>query len=431
MNYNQAMDYIESTSQYGSVLGLDNMKELLNRLGNPQDKLKFIHIAGTNGKGSTGEFISKILAAAGLLTGRYISPVIFEYRERIQMIRNDTQYISEESVAKHLTRIQQVIEEMLQSGLCHPTPFEIETTMAFLEFVEKKCDMVVLEVGLGGRLDATNVILNTICAVITSVSMDHTGMLGDTLEEIAFEKSGIIKPGCRVVSYDQEDSIRKVLEKSCKEKQVLMNIADFTKITNEKHSLEGVSFDYETKNIGFSGIKTKLIGENQTKNAALAIETSVVLMELGYEITVENIQKGIENADWKGRFSVVSHSPLFVVDGAHNEAAAISLRKSIELYLKGKHIIYIMGVFGDKDYESILRNTADLADRIITITPENQRGLDSQILAEHALKYNKEVLDGKTISNGIKMALSMAEKDSAILAFGSLSFLGDIYHQMR
>lgn len=428
MTYEEALEYIDSTIQYGSDLGLENIRELLHRVGDPQKKLRFVHLAGTNGKGSTAAYLSTILAESGYKVGRYISPVIFEYRERIQITqKNDgniaTTYIPEEKVTYYLTLLKEAGESMLMDGLHHPTTFEIETAMTFLYLKDEKCQIVVLETGLGGRLDATNVVDTTICSVFTSISMDHMQFLGDTIEKIATEKAGIIKDNIPVVSYDQVDEARKVLEKHAKQHHCTFRAADFTKIREIHHKLTGIHFSYKN----YEGLHVKLLGENQVMNAVVAIETCEVLNEQGYDITENSIRKGLKETIWPGRFEIINTQPIFVVDGAHNEDAARSLQKSIELYFKGKRLIFIMGVFADKEYEKVIKLTCNYADTIITIETDNQRALSSKKLAEVIGLYHPNVIDGQRISEAIPKAMSLSQEEDVIIAFGSLSFLGEIY----
>lgn len=458
MNYEEALSFINETKKLGSVLGLQNITELLKRLNNPQDKLKFVHIAGTNGKGSTSAFIGNILATAGYTVGRYISPVVFEYRESIQISKvNDTQnesdcsyderknidkednyneknengekfkiittYIKEKAVATYITQIQEVCNCMTKDGLAHPTPFEIETAMAFLCFLDEDCDIVVLETGLGGRLDATNVITTTICAVLTGISMDHMQFLGDTIDKIAVEKAGIIKKDIVVASYEQVLEARHVINQVCKEQNSIITYTDFNLLKNISHSLECVIFDYGND----KKLKIRLLGENQVKNAAVAIEAVKLIKTLGYTISDHDIRAGLLSTSWPGRFQIIKENPILVVDGAHNEDAAISLAKSIKQYFAGKRIIYIIGVLADKDYESIVKHTAYLADVIITVTPNNDRALSSDKLAQIVKSYHGHVIDGKNIQHALMMAEEMAKDEDIIISFGSLSYLGDIH----
>lgn len=432
MTYQEAMDIIADSKQYGSVLGLENIKILLQKLGNPQKELQIIHVGGTNGKGSTAAYISSVLATAGYKVGRYVSPVIFEYRECIQITEQKeeklaTAYIEETEAAEQIEKINAAIEEMLTEGKNHPTAFEIETAMSFLYFVEKHCDVVILEVGMGGRLDATNVIENSLCSVLTSVSMDHMQFLGTNLEMIAKEKAGILKKDGLAVCYDyQDDRIINVIQSVAQEKNTTIKCADFSEITAEKHSLEGICFSYKNN----QHIKLNLLGENQVKNAALAIEVINCLNEngkLSKKITKEQLYKGLEMTKWNGRFSVVCKRPLLIADGAHNEGAAKSLARSLELYLHKQKCIFVVGVFADKEYKKVLKLTAPYAETIITITPDNERALPSGQLKECAKQYCHNVIDGKNIENGLEKAWQLSENKIPIITFGSLSFVKDVY----
>lgn len=428
MSYLDAMKYMSQVNIYGSVLGLDNTKELLRRLGNPQDQLKFTHVAGTNGKGSVCAYISTILAESGYLVGRYISPTIIEYRERIQLHRKHlTTYINEDEVGMYVGRIKEVIDGMVNEGLPHPTPFEIETAMAFLYYVENQCDIVVLEVGLGGRLDSTNIINTTECAVLTSISMDHMEALGDTLEKIAYEKAGIIKHHIPVVSYEQDSEAMAVIQEECSKNQSKLTCMSLDSIENVEHSFHGITFDYKE----YKELHLKLLGENQVKNAALAIEVINVLVCFGYHVEETDLRNGLFLTRWPGRFQMIHKEPYLFVDGAHNEDAAKSLRKSIEIYFTNKRIIYIMGVLADKDYLSVLRHTASYADTIITLTPNNPRALSSKELAKVAKDYCNKVIDGETPDHATQIAMELANKEDIILALGSLSFLGEIYKHVE
>ena len=428
MNYQDAMEYIEKVNVYGSVLGLETTKELLRRLGNPQNQLKFIHVAGTNGKGSVCSYLGTILASGGYLVGRYISPTIMEYRERIQLQKNQSSVlISEDEVAGFMDRIKGVIDNMLWDGLPHPTPFEIETAMAFLYFEKKRCDIVILEVGLGGRKDSTNVITTAVCSVITSISMDHMKVLGDTIEKIAWEKAGIIKKGIPVVTCEQKQEAMKVLWEESEKNHSPIYSMSLDEIKNVEYSLKGTVFDYKKD----KKLEISLLGENQVENAALAIEAVHVLISLGYSVSDRNIREGLLYTRWPGRFEMIKTKPYIFIDGAHNEDGARSLSKSIEIYFTNRRIIYIMGVLADKDYHSILKHTASFADTIITITPDNPRALSSHKLAKAALSCCDHVIDGETVKKAVDIGLKLARPEDVILVFGSLSFLGDIYRTLE
>ena len=416
-----AMNYIEEVTKYECEIGLENIINLLSYLGNPQDQLSFIHVGGTNGKGSISTFLSGILSKAGYRVGRYLSPTIYDYCERIQVQTEEmNRWIEKEQVIKHLNRIQEACSRMMEHNLPHPTIFEVETAMAMLEFVEAECDLVVLEVGMGGRLDATNVVRNVECAVFASISMDHMQFLGNTIEKIAIEKAGIIKPGCSVISYDQIPQVEEILRCSCVEKQVDFHMICSEDIKDLAYGLEGSSFSYKS----YERLRITLLGAHQFHNASVAIETIEVLKKRGYRITESHIREGLLHAKWPGRFSIVRTNPMIIVDGAHNEAAAVQLKGALKRYFTQGKVAYIMGIFKDKDYEAVVRNTADFASKIYTITPDNDRALPSCQLKGVIEKYNKNVVDCGDITSALKCA---EQENDCIICFGSLSFLGDIY----
>lgn len=419
MNYKEARVYLDELSKYGSVLGLENMRELLDRLGNPQDELKFIHISGTNGKGSVLAYLSTILSGAGYRTGRYISPTLFSYRERIQV---DGEFIEKESLAKYVTIIQEVIQKMEEERAGTPTVFEVETALSFLYFKEKKCDIVVLETGLGGALDATNVIQTTIMEVITSISMDHMGFLGDTLSKIAEEKAGIIKPNTVVVSAKQEAEAAQVIERVCQEKNCSLRNVDKQLVVDVSFENAQQMFSYKS----WKNVKISLMGSYQIKNAVLALEALEALRELGFDITEEQIYQGFANTIWRGRFTYISKEPVIIMDGAHNEAAAGELRDSLQMYFKGKRLFYIFGIFKDKEYQKVIELTAPLAEHIITVeTPDNPRALPAEILKAEVAKVNESVESAVSIADAVKKVSTLAAKEDVVVIFGSLSFLGE------
>ena len=434
MNYQQSLDYINNlTVTQGSELRLDKLTNLLTRLNNPQNNLNFIHVAGTNGKGSVCSYITEILTTAGYVIGRYISPTVFNYREKIQTISNNTvQYITEQNVSTHLTKIKAICETMSQEGLEHPSSFEIETAMAFLEFTAMNCDIVVLEVGMGGRLDATNVIPTALCAVFTSISMDHMSMLGNTVEQIAKEKAGIIKEGIDIVSYQQLPNVIQVIKNEAKNKHANLFVVNFTNINDIQYNINETTFTYESNRINKMKYTTTLLGEHQPRNAITAIETIITLRNKGYtKITDEDIIKGIRNTTWKGRFDIIYNEPLIIVDGAHNYEAAVSLRKSLDVYFKDIKVIMIVGIFADKEYEKILAVTLDKAKEVYVIEPNNKRALCSSVLTNIAKKYCDKVNDVKDINKGLDMVINNANKDDVIICFGSLSFLHEVYAYVK
>lgn len=419
MNYKEARVYLDEVSKYGSVLGLESIRELLRRLGDPQNELKFIHISGTNGKGSVLAYLSTILSGAGYRTGRYISPTLFSYRERIQV---DGEYIEKESLACHVTAIAAAAEDMQKAGLPSPTVFEIETALAFLYFKEKRCDIVTLEVGCGGLLDATNVITTTLMEVIASISMDHTDLLGDTLAKIAAQKAGIIKPDTMVVSAQQKSEAAQVIEDTCKEQHCTLQMVDESKISNVHYGAEGQTFSYKT----WENVAISLAGSYQIKNAALALEGVEALRKLGYALSDQQVREGLLHTAWRGRFTTLRRDPTVIIDGAHNPAAALELKESLERYFPGKTLYFVMGMFKDKDYAQVIDLTAPLARHIITVeTPGNPRAMPARELAEAVGKVNPSVEWADSVAHGVEKALAMAGKEDAVIVFGSLSFLGE------
>ena len=419
MNYEEARNYLDQVSKGGSALGLDNMRELLNRLGNPQDRLKFIHIAGTNGKGSVLAYLSTILIEAGYRTGRYISPVLFSYREKIQV---DEKMIGREDLARLTAAVKEAAEDMKKTHTGEPTIFEVETALAFLYFAEQNCDIVVLETGLGGALDATNVITTSVLEVIASVSMDHMDFLGDTLDKIALQKAGIIKPHTRVVSALQKPEAMKVIEETCRKQECVLHTADPGQVTDVSHSYDRQKFSYKQ----WKDMEISLMGSYQLTNAALALEAVDSLRNLGYRLEDQAVYQGMKRAVWRGRFTVISREPVIVMDGAHNPAAAEELRKSLELYFPDKKLFYIFGMFQDKDYEKVTEITAPFADHIITVeTPDNPRALSAKKLKAEVEKINPSVEAAESIRSAVRKTMEQAQEEDVIVIFGSLSFLGE------
>lgn len=426
MTYEEAKKFIEDCNQYAvGEISLNPLKELLYRLGNPQDKLQFIHIAGTNGKGSVLAYVSTVLKEAGYRVGRYISPTLFSYRERIQI---NEAYISKEDLIRLTEKIKRAGEEMLAEGQTHPTMFEVETALAFLYFAEQKCDLVTLECGRGGLTDATNVIQNTLLAVFASISMDHVGVLGNTLEEIAMQKAGILKAGCTAVTAKQKPEAEAVLLKEAKKLGCSLRSVNPELLQNQKKDLLEQNFDYKQ----WKQIKISLAGEYQFVNATLALEVFEALKEKGYDICEDAIFRGMKNTKWKGRFSILAENPLFIVDGAHNEDAAQKLVESIETYFPKKRLIFIMAVLADKEYEVVVQKTAPYASCVIcTMTPDNPRALSAEDLAHTLKKYHNCVECITSPQKAVERAYELAEEEDVILCFGSLSHLGQISEQVE
>lgn len=421
MNYTQALQYIEYINTLkGSVLGLDCIRVLCDELKNPQDNLKFVHIAGTNGKGSTLAFISTILTESGYRVGRYISPTIREYRERFQI---NGKMISQTMFCELLEEVKTACDRMCEKGYEHPTAFEIETALAFLFFERKKCDIVVLETGMGGTDDATNIINSTVLSVITSVSMDHMQFLGDTLDKITLTKCGIIKPEIPVISAKQKEVSENVIKQVCIKNRSPLTIIERNDLSNIKYGLTKQSFKYKGNRF-----EIKLAGTWQPDNAVIAIEAANILNENGFtKITKESISKGLFKTEWPARFQVLRKKPLFIIDGAHNEDAAIRLRESIDTYLSDKNKIYIMGMFRDKEVDKVVSTI--VKDGLMVFTcqaPNNARALRSVELADVVKKYNSRVTCCDSVDEAVEFATSLADENSVIIACGSLAYLGRI-----
>ncbi len=434
VTYKEARVYLEEMSKYGSVLGLDGIRGLLSELGNPQDDLKFVHIAGTNGKGSVLAYTSTIISKAGYRTGRYVSPSVMGYLEKIQV---DGRWISEEDLAEITTEVKKAIASLKESGALLPTLFEVETAIAFLYFKKMNCDLVVLETGLGGALDATNIIKNTLCAVFTNISLDHLGVIGDSLEEIARTKAGIIKPGCQLVSASQKEEVARVLrqeymkisgtwdwnltQKVCLEKGYREAMEDQLQVLREDY--KSMTLNYKT----FKNLTSSLTGFHQRRNLATALEVILALRERGYEISDEAVSQGVAQTRWPGRYTCLREDPVFIIDGAHNEEAAYRLKESLQHDFPGKKLILILGVFKDKDYETISRTLGPLASQVYTVDlPNKERSLSAKALAESVEKYSSQVKAEPSIGEAVADAMEAAKskESSVIVACGSLSYLG-------
>ncbi len=403
MTYKEALNYIKENSANSIIPGLSNMEKLCTLLGNPQKKIKTIHIAGTNGKGSVGSFISQGLIENGYNVGRYTSPSVLDYRDKF--IYNN-KWISENEFAETVSEIK----DILSFSDCKPTVFELETAIAFYWISKKQCDFAVIETGMGGRLDATNV-TDKILSVITPVAVDHTKFLGSTIEEIAFEKAGIIKD--TAVSAQQIPSVQNILHK---------NSSDITFVNNEdikniSYSTEETVFSYKD----FKNVKITMLGKFQVENACLALEALSKLSSMGYSIN--NLEASLQNAVWNCRFQVISRKPLIIIDGAHNPHGINALAENIRLYLKDKNLVFITGVLKDKAYDKMAETFAPFAKKIFTVTSDSPRALPAEEYAKVISKFNNNVTACPTVEAAITSAL---EYDN-ILIFGSLSFMGEIY----
>ena len=416
MNVNEAIAYIESVSWKGSIPGLERVVELLGRMGDPQRQLKYVHIAGTNGKGSTAAMTASILQKAGYRTGLYTSPHIYRFHERIRVDGVD---ISDEDLAQ----ITEYVRPLAQGMEDHPTEFELVFCIAIEYFKRVGCDIVVLEVGMGGAMDATNAIGAPEVAVICNIGLDHTGFLGDTLEEIAAEKCGIFKPGCSAVVYGSTPGVEQVFEQTARKRQVSLKKEDFSTLEVVSHSLDGQVFSCG----GRKDLQLPLLGEHQARNAAVVLDVVDSLIAQGWKITEDHIREGLRDVSWPGRFHIVRRDPLFIVDGGHNPQCLESLVKNIRDYLPGKRIIALTGVLADKDYGQMYVPVMPYISSFVCITPPNERKLEARELAEHLCAAGAEAVAAESIPQGVGMAQELAGEDGVVLCFGSLYSIGTIY----
>ena len=415
MTLDEALRYIHEVCWKGTIPGLERIQALLDAMGNPERKCKFVHVTGTNGKGSTCAMVASILRKAGYKTGLYTSPYLIRFNERIQI--NGSQ-ISDADICE----LTEYVKPFAESIFERPTEFEMVTAIGFEYFARHKCDIVVCEVGMGGEFDATNVIPAPEAAVICNIGLDHTEVLGDTLEKIAGAKAGIIKPGCDAVLYRERPSVEAVFEERCKALNAPLHKADFDSLHLLSHSLEGQVFDWER----FHALRLPLLGEHQLHNAAVALTTARVLQKRGWKITDAQIREGIESVRWPGRFELMRKDPMFIIDGGHNPQCIEALVKNIRDYLPGRELTVLTGVLGDKDFHCMYRDVAQYAKEFITITPANPRALTAEKLADYLRQFGKPVTACDVVADGVRLAIEHAGKDGVVLCYGSLYMIGDI-----
>lgn len=436
MFYQEAIEYIKNIERVGSDFGIERMREFLSLLDNPDEKLKFIHVAGTNGKGSVCAYLTSILKLAGYRVGTYNSPSVFCYNERWLI---DGTPLSDEDVAKYLTAVKECIdgENIVRNAFgideFKPTAFEIETAVAMLAFYDKECDICVLETGLGGRWDATNAISEKLLSVITPIGLDHCAILGNTLKEIANEKSAIIKDDC--VTCEQADEVMSAIYhpytfENGKKKDIKTNVYIVSKPTLLHSDLTGQEFDCEGKTYHIS-----MLGEHQLVNASIAIKAVEVLEKKHIQIGEKALKEGLESTVWHARFEVVKNAKerfnieipqdkVLVFDGAHNPHGATTLAKGIKDYFGNKRVHIVLGMLKDKDVEGVCKLVCPLADRISVVTPTSVRAMDKSALKDIAKKYCKPVEE----KDGVKVAVQDAldgDCDITILC-GSLTLFADM-----
>lgn len=419
MDYREARGCIDEANRFGHEMGLGAVTDLLEEMGDPQRELACIHIAGTNGKGSVGAYMASVLVKAGFRVGRFVSPTLYGYRERIQI---NEAWISEADFAACMEVTWAAVQRMLAAGKSCPSPFEIETALSFYYYKEKKCDLILLECGMGGAADATNVVSRTLLAVITSISLDHMEYLGDTLEEITENKAGILKPGAVLVTGRQEPVVSRTLARICRERGNRL----VTACPEEAHVLAS---DIDGQRFVYRGMEAaiRLAGGHQIDNGVLAMEALWELRRQGYRITDGQIREGMAATVWRGRLARLRRDPDFIVDGAHNPDAALRLKEALERYYAGRELVFLMGVYRDKQVDAICGIMAPMAKEIYTIeTPGDGRALPAGELAERAAVYNPAVCACGSLREGVERACAAAGIKGVVAAFGSLSFIGEL-----
>ena len=414
MNYESALEYIHAVQWAGHKPGLTRTRTLLAALGDPHRQLRFVHIAGTNGKGSTAAMVASCLQAAGYRVGLYTSPFINRFNERIQV---NGQQIGDDELVQLVEQVKPAADAMADV----PTEFEIITALGMLYFARQHCDIVVLEVGLGGTLDSTNVIEKPECAIITALGMDHVKELGPTLADIAAAKAGIIKAGCPVVSYGGVPEADAVIRRMAAEQHAPLTEVDFHKLQIDGGNLDEVTFDFD----GLNGVQLPLIGSYQPRNAAVAITALRVLRAHGWNIPEQAIRTGLETVSWPGRFELLRHRPAFLLDGSHNAHGMRATVQSLRDRFPGEKFVFLVSIMADKDVEEMLALLAPLAKQFVTVAAHTPRAMSAETLAEHIRTYGCEAEAAPTIEAGVARAVELGG-DGPVCALGTLYFSGDV-----
>ncbi len=423
MDFLEAQNYLEKVrSQKGIVLGLDTMRHLMAKLNNPQDKVKFIQVAGTNGKGSTAAYLTSILSEAGIKVGRYTSPAVFSSTEQYFACGS---CISESEYAKGMTAVAEAAARLDGET---PTAFEQETALAFWYFAQKGCELAILEAGLGGDMDATNIVTTTVCSIITSISMDHCRILGNKISEIAAHKAGIIKPGAPVICIEQKEDAMETIRAAAKAADTPLyevHRDEVRQIFSDKR--ESIVFFRE-----FENLRLKMLGSCQPENAALAVQAASVLSR-SYPIEKKHIYDGIEKTRWGGRFELHSGSPDIILDGAHNPDGIRRLRESVNQMFGAVPICYVCGVLADKDYEKEIEILFGRASEVITVTPPSPRAMKSTDLkAAIKKRFPQLKVTSFDSEDGIEKAMEAAvSQNNPVVVCGTLTILARVKEWMK
>lgn len=415
MDIRETLRFIHQVDWADKRPGLSRIRALMERLGNPQDRLRFIHIAGTNGKGSTAAMLSAVLQAAGYKTGLFASPYITRFNERMRV---NGKPVSDDELIELTARIRPHLAALPEA----PTEFEMITAIAFLFFTEKQCDVVVLEAGLGGRLDSTNVIRAPEAVILTNIGLDHTELLGDTIEKIACEKAAIIKKGTSVVLSAQDEAVVRIVGERCEEEEAPLVVTD-----PEQWRLiaadDGLTFDYRQR----KGLRLRLFGAYQIQNAAAVLDAIDTLIKKGFCIEENAIREGLAGVAWLGRFELLHRAPTVILDGAHNPDGMAALAKSLQLHFPAQRIVFVMGALMDKDYRHMIQVLVPLAARFITVTPDNARALPSTALRQAIqAAFDGEVADAGDVKNGLDLMLRLCGEGDVACVCGSLYMVSEV-----
>ena len=422
MNYSEAMVYFESLGKFGIQLGLDRIKALLNKMEHPELRFRSVHVTGTNGKGSTSAMIAAVLTEAGIRTGLYTSPHLIDYTERLQI---NGANISREAFANVIDRTRLAAEAIIAEGMESPTEFEVLTAAAFLWFAQEKAEIVVVEVGLGGLLDSTNVIFPAV-AVITNVTLEHTDRCGNTVEAIAHHKAGIIKPGIPVVT-GASGAALEVIETVAKQAGALCEVLgrDFT-VTDRSYEQAQQSFSLFVGPTDSELYSIRLLGRHQAENAALAIRTCQLLGKHDSRLTSAVIRAGIAQAIWPGRFEIFPGAPVLILDGAHNPDGIRTLRQTLDDIFFNREIVFLFGVLADKNHAEMAKILFRRHDRAVVVRPHSDRAADVADIAGEITGAVATVKTADTISEGLELAKNWAGPDGLVCAAGSLYMIGEV-----
>ncbi len=421
MNYTECLEYIHSISWTFCKPGLERIGELCRRLGEPQSSLRFVHVAGTNGKGSFCSMLDSVLRECGLRVGLYTSPYIRFFNERMCI---DGKPISNDELAELTEYVKPIADSMTDK----PTEFELITAIAFEFFKRHECDVVILEAGMGGRLDSTNIIRNPYLSVITGIALDHTAFLGDTVEKIAAEKAGIIKDCAPLLYGGDDDNAAAVIEAVADERGSRFCRVDYARHSDIRADLSGTTFDFcEYKNM-----KISLLGMYQPRNAAVVISAVELLREQGIEISDEALRQGLAKAKWQGRFEIISREPLMIFDGAHNPQGIRSAVESIKTYFGDKKVYLLTGVLRDKDYTAIAEDLSRVASKAFVLTPDSPRALSAAEYAETLRGAGIDATAFDTLPEALHTALNAAKTDGIpLICLGSLYVYSSLMDEME